>query len=361
MKKVFISPFQLISGMKIAETIFNDYGAVVISEGTILDDHLVNKLKNMDLFRLQVYEFEDEITIFKDEFNKNYNNSVEEYKSIINDIANGEKVDTGKIANAVDSVIQRFEEKSDIVSCLNQIRSADEYTYTHSINVSLISMLIGTWMKFDYDKIRLLVQAGMLHDIGKTRIPLEILNKPGKLTAEEFEEMKKHPVYGYRMLEKIPSISREVLSAALMHHEKVDGTGYPNKLRGDKIHMFAQIVAVADIYDAMTSNRVYRDKESPFEVFQLMEENSLGKLNTEVVYAFLNNMAAYYIGDKVILSNDEIGEIVYVNPRAVSKPIVKVGNNFIDFLKEKDIKIKQMLWFCYLASFERSEIIFFSV
>lgn len=343
MRKVFISPFQLSSGMKIAETIFNDYGAIVISEGTILDDHLVNKLKNLDLFRLQVYEDEDEITVYEEKFVKNYNSSIEEYKSIIDDIANGEEVNIGKIENVVDSVFKRFEEKSDIVSCLNQIRSADEYTYTHSINVSLISMLIGSWMKLDSEKNRLLVQAGMLHDIGKTRIPLEILNKPGKLTAEEFEEMKKHPVYGYRILEKIPSISREVLSAALMHHEKVDGSGYPNKLSGDRIHMFAQIVAVADIYDAMTSDRVYRDKDCPFEVFQLMEENSLGKLNPKVVYAFLNNIAAYYIGDKVLLSNDEIGEIVYINPRAVSKPIVKVGNKFIDFLKEKDIKIKQIL------------------
>jgi putative nucleotidyltransferase with HDIG domain len=342
-RKVFISPFQLSSGMKIAETIFNDYGAIVISEGTILDDHLVNKLKNLDLFRLQVYEDEDEITVYEEKFVKNYNSSIEEYKSIIDDIANGEEVNIGKIENVVDSVFKRFEEKSDIVSCLNQIRSADEYTYTHSINVSLISMLIGSWMKLDSEKNRLLVQAGMLHDIGKTRIPLEILNKPGKLTAEEFEEMKKHPVYGYRILEKIPSISREVLSAALMHHEKVDGSGYPNKLSGDRIHMFAQIVAVADIYDAMTSDRVYRDKDCPFEVFQLMEENSLGKLNPKVVYAFLNNIAAYYIGDKVLLSNDEIGEIVYINPRAVSKPIVKVGNKFIDFLKEKDIKIKQIL------------------
>lgn len=349
MEKIFISPSQLISGMKIAETIFNDYGAVVISEGTILDDHLVNKLKRMDLFRLQVYESEDEIITskneitYKEEFVKNYSSSVDEYKKIITDISNGADLNTAKVDNVVDSVLQRFEEKRDIVSCLNQIRSADEYTYAHSLNVSLISMLIGNWMKFDSERIRLLVQAGMLHDIGKTRIPLEILNKPGKLTAEEFEEMKKHTVYGYRMLEKVPSISREVLSAVLMHHEKEDGTGYPNKLRGDKIHIFAQIVSVADIYDAMTSNRVYREKECPFEVFQLMEENSLGKLNPRVVYAFLNNMAAYYIGDKVILSNDEIGEIVYINPRVVSKPIVKVGDKFIDFLKEQDIKIKQML------------------
>jgi putative nucleotidyltransferase with HDIG domain len=342
-KKIFISPSELISGMKIAETILNEYGAIIISEGTILDDHLVNKLKKMGLFRLQVFEQENHETEYKDEFIKSYNSSVDEYKKIITDIANGADLNTEKIDNVVDSVLQRFEEKRDIISCLNQIRSADEYTYAHSINVSLISMLIGNWMKFDSGRVRLLVQAGMLHDIGKTMVPIEILNKPGKLTAEEFEEIKKHPVYGYRIVEKVPSVSKEVLSAVLMHHEKEDGTGYPNKLSGDKIHIFAQIVSVADIYDAMTSNRVYREKDCPFDVFQLMEENSLGKLNPTVVFAFLNNMAAYYIGDKVRLSNDEIGEIIYINPRVVSKPIVKVGDKFIDFLKEKDIKIKQML------------------
>ncbi|WP_010243204.1 HD-GYP domain-containing protein [Acetivibrio cellulolyticus] len=343
MKKLFINPFELVPGMKIAETILNDYGAIVISEGTILDDHLINKLGNLGLYRLQIFVGDDVKVENPDSFTESYNESVSDYKKIISDIANGVDLNPTKIDNVVNSVLQRVEEKRDIVSCLNQIKSADEYTYTHSVNVSLISMLIGKWMKFEPERIKLLVQAGLLHDIGKTLVPLEILNKPGKLTQLEFAEMKKHTVYGYRILEKVPSISKDVLAAVLMHHEKEDGTGYPTGLGGDKINMLAKIVSVADIYDAMTSNRVYKDKESPFEVFQLIEENSIGTLNPIVVNAFLSNIAAYYIGDKVKLASGEIGEIVYINPRCVSKPIVKVDDKYIDMLTEKDVKIKEII------------------
>lgn len=343
LKKLFINPQELVPGMKIGETILNDYGAIVISEGTILDAHLVNKLLKLGLFRLQIIVDNDNASEKYDTFVQVYNDNVRDYKEIINDIGNGDGLDTVKVNSLVDSVLQRVEEKRDIVSCLNQIKSADEYTYTHSVNVSLISMLIGKWMKFDSEKIRLLVQGGLLHDVGKTKVPQEILNKPGKLTKDEFDEIKKHTVYGYRLLEKVPTVSKEVMAIVLMHHEKEDGTGYPTGMKGDKINILAKIVAVADIYDAMTSNRVYRDKESPFEVFQLLEENSIGTLNPIVVSTFLSNIAAYYIGDKVILNNGEIGEIVYINPRCVSKPILKVGDKYIDMLVTRDIKIKEIL------------------
>lgn len=343
MKKIFIYPSELVSGMKIAETILNDYGAVVISEGTIIDDHLANKLGNMGLYRLKIFDEELVNTDANEEFKKSYDDNVKKYKDIISDISNGVDMNPSKINNLVDSVLQRVEERRDIVGCLNQIKSADEYTYTHSVNVSLISMLIGKWMKLDQEKVRLLVQAGLLHDIGKTKVPTEILNKPGKLTPQEFEEIKKHSVYGYRILEKVPSISKDVLAAVLMHHEKEDGTGYPTGLSGDKINSLAKIVAVADIFDAMTSNRVYKEKESPFEVFQLMEETSIGKLDTKAVNALLSNIANYYIGDKVRLVDGDIGEIVYINIRCISRPIVKVGEKYIDMLIEKDVKIKEFI------------------
>jgi len=345
LKKLFIDPQELQSGMKIGETILNDYGAIIISEGTILDDHLVNKLMKLELYRVKIIVDDNVTVVEKPEiFVQKYNENVREYKEIMGDIANGGGLDTVKVNGLVNSVLKRVEEKRDIVSCLNQIKTADEYTYTHSVNVSLISMLIGKWMKFDAEKIRLLVQGGLLHDIGKTKVPQEILNKPGKLTTEEFNEMKKHTVYGYRILEKVPSISKDVMAVVLMHHEKEDGSGYPTGMKSDKINIFAKIVAVADIYDAMTSNRVYRDKESPFEVFQLLEEDSIGTLNPVVVSAFLSNIAAYYIGDKVRLTNGEIGEIIHINPRCVSRPILKVGDEYIDMLVTKNIKIKEIIY-----------------
>ncbi len=343
MKKSFVYLSDLVPGMKIAETVLNDYGAIVIYEGTILDYNSINKLKNIGAFRLQIFDEEYVEVETKHMFKKKHADNVRKVKELISGISSGKDLEPSKIDNVVDSVLDRLEERSDIVSCLNQIRSADEYSYSHSVNVSLISMLIGKWMKLGKERIRLLVQAGLLHDIGKTKIPLEILNKPGKLTKEEFEEMKKHTVYGYRILEKLPSVSKDVLAAVLMHHEKEDGSGYPTGLTGEKINLLAKIVSVADIFDAMTSNRVYKDKESPFEVFKFMEEDSIGKLSPVVVNLLLNNIANYYIGDRVRLCSGEIAEIVYINPRCVSKPIIKIGDRYIDMLVEKDFKIKEFV------------------
>jgi HD-GYP domain-containing protein (c-di-GMP phosphodiesterase class II) len=138
-------------------------------------------------------------------------------------------------------------------------------------------------------------------------------------------------------------VDKDVLAAVLMHHEKEDGSGYPTGLTSEKINLLTKIVSVADIFDAMTSNRVYKEKESPFEVFKYMEEDSLGKLSPIVVNVLLSNLANYYIGDRVSLSSGEIAEIVYVNPRCVSKPIIKIGDRYIDMLVEKDVKIKEII------------------
>lgn len=243
----------------------------------------------------------------------------------------------------MDSVINMADEKMDLIRSMNQIRSSDEYLYTHSMNVAMLSMLIGKWLKYEDKKLQALVQAALLHDIGKIKVPLEILNKPGKLTDAEYEEMKKHSEYGYRMLEEKGNISMDICLAVLMHHEREDGSGYPIGAKSNRIHDFAKIIAVADIYDAMTSERVYKERESPFEVFELMEEKTIGQLSVEVVLTFLNNIASYYIGDLVMLSNGETGEIIHINPRHVSKSIIKAKEKYLDLSVEKDIKIKYLI------------------
>jgi len=343
MNKIIVYTHELVPGMRIAETILNEYGAIVVSEGTVLDENIIRKLNNIGVYRLQIFDEKVVEVETKDVFKKKYNEDVNKVKELIWSISNGMDFNNAKVNEVVDSVLNRSEERRDIIGCLNQIRSADEYTYSHSVNVSLLAMLIGKWMKLDDERVRLLVQAGLLHDIGKTKVPFEILNKPGKLTDEEFEEVKKHTVHGYRILEKVPHVHREILAVVLMHHEKEDGSGYPTGLTGEKLNLLTKIITVADIFDAKTSNRVYKGKETPFDVFKFMEEESIGKLSPVVVNVLFNNIASYYIGDKVKLNNGDIGEIVYINPRSVSKPIVKVDNKYIDLLVEKDAKIKEII------------------
>jgi len=343
--KIFLPLEEVKPGMRIAETIMNDYGSVVISEGTILDDHMIKKLVNLNYTKVRVIEKDKNFVSseISESFNVSYNASVNCFKSILYVAAVGKNINMEKVDKVVMSVVARLDEKRDIVRCINQIKSADQYTYTHCVNVSLLCMLLGKWLGYSKDSLIKLVQAGLLHDIGKAKVPKEILNKPSKLTPEEYEEIKKHTVYGYRILEKEHEIDRDVAIAVLMHHERMDGSGYPTGAKSDQINMMARVIAVADIYDAMTSNRVYREKESPFEVFHIIEEEAVGKLDVRVVNAFLSNIAAYYIGDFAKLNTGEICEIVYINPRYVSRPIIRVDDQYIDLTVEKDLKILEIL------------------
>ena len=345
MKKVFVSVEECIPGMQIAETVFNDYGAVIVAENTILDEHMLSRINKLGIIKIKIYDQINEMIIVSgtELFRAQYNESVNSVKDILHDISSGKNIDIKKVNDVSDSIISRINENRDIVSSINQMRSADDYTYTHSVNVSLLCMLIGKWFKFDYEKVKSLVYAGFLHDIGKGRISSEILNKPGPLTKDEFEEMKKHSQYGYKIAENIPNLDEGILKGILMHHERDDGSGYPYGLKGDQIHEFAKIIAVADIYDAMTSNRSYRGKESPFEVFELMEKDTFGILDHKVTNIFLKNIASYYIGDIVKLSTGDFGEIVYINPSHISQPIVKVDNIYIDLAFERHIKILEII------------------
>lgn len=345
MKKVFVSVDDCLPGMKMAETIFNDYGAVIVSEDTILDIKIIEKIKRLGIIKIKVYDSSSENIIVNgaELFRAQYNENIDSVKDILYDISTGKALNEKKVNEVSDSIIVRINENRDIVSCINQMRSADEYTYTHSINVSLVCMLIGKWMRFDYYKVKELVQAGLLHDIGKGKIPQEILNKPDKLTAEEYEEIKMHPMYGYRLAERIPNISEDILNGILMHHEREDGSGYPLNMKGDQIHEFAKIIAVADVYDAMTSNRVYKGKGTPFDVFELMEKDSFGIFDPKVINVFLKNIGSYYIGDFVRISTGDIGEIVYINPSHVSQPIIRVNNKYIDLSLEKNVKILELI------------------
>lgn len=345
MKKVFVSVLDCKPDMQIAEDIYNEYGAIVVAENTILDNHIINRIQNLGLVKVKIFEKnEDMIVVSGTElFRAQYEENVNTVKGILHDISTGKQIDSARVTQATNSIISRINENRDIVNCINEMRLTDEYLYNHSVNVSLLSMLIGKWLKYDYKKIKGLVTAGFLHDVGKSRISMDILNKPGPLSKEEYEEIKKHPAHSYKIAETMPDLTEDSLKGILMHHEREDGSGYPFKLKSEQIHEFAKIIAVADIYDAMTSNRVYRSMVCPFDVIESMEKDNFGTLDHQVVSVFLKNIASYYMGDFVKLSSGDIGEIVYINPYNVSKPIVKANNIFIDLSNEKKVKILELI------------------
>jgi len=344
MKKVFVSIYECKPGMQLAEDIYNETGVLICARNMILDRHTLYMIENLGITRIKVYEKKEDMIVVSgmELFKAQYDENVETVKGILNDISAGREVEIDRVNKATDSLLFRINDNRDIVNCINDMHDSEEYLYTHSINVALLSMLIGKWLKYEFKQLKSLVTSAFLHDIGKVKISPEILNKPGRLTDEEYEEVKKHSSYGFKITETM-DLDEDIRKGILMHHEREDGSGYPFGLKGKEIHPFGKIIAVADMYDAMTSNKVYRKMICPFDVIESIERDYFGILDHGVVSVFLHNIASYYIGDFVKLSSGDIGEIIYINQNNISKPIIKANNQFIDLAMEKDIRITEII------------------
>ncbi|MFP4015918.1 MAG: HD-GYP domain-containing protein [Halanaerobiales bacterium] len=337
-KKVAIE--ELKPGMRTAKMIENQFGAILVTPGMILDDNLIDKLKRTGIYNIEIIdETEEEFDKNQNKFTEQYKDSVENIKSMFSEVQENDKLNFSNIKKIANNSLH-MDTNRDIVTMLSLIRDVDEYTYTHSVNVGLLAMMFGRWAGLSNQKIKDLLFAGMLHDIGKSKIPEEILNKKGQLTDEEFDIIRRHTVYGYDLLRKCKLISDPVSRGVLMHHERNDSSGYPFGFSKKKIPFIARVLAIVDTYDAMTSDRVYRGRRPPFEVFRVFEED-LHSYDLMLSKIFMTNMSQFYLGEMVELSNDWMGEIVYINPNQISKPIVKVGEQFID-LSESDIGIKEL-------------------
>lgn len=226
---------------------------------------------------------------------------------------------------------------------LHNSRQITDSTYAHSMNVAIISRMIGMWMDYNNAALETLTLGGMLHDIGKCRIPPEILNKPGKLTEEEYEVVKKHTTYGYEML-KDQNLSMRIKKIVLTHHERCDGNGYPLGLVSGDIDDYANIVAIADVYDAMTADRCYRNGICPFEVISIFEREGLGKYKPQFIMSFLEHIANTYINNDVLLSNGQKAKIVLTNRQHLTRPMVQLDNQeFINLEKRPELYVQSII------------------
>ena len=257
-------------GMMLACPVVNEEGLVVLSEGNVLTNGLIEKIKTFNIRYVQIAERNAPPgpvqTAGLAAFQAMYDDTIQVIKNCFSSMRYFKEVPLNQMHELVDMSIDPLVGVAGVISHLLAIRRQDDYTFHHSVNVSILSGILGKWCGMSGNELKNLILAGLLHDIGKTQIPLDILNKPAKLTVEEMDIMKSHTVQGYDMLLATRNITDDVLRGVLQHHEKIDGTGYPFGLAREEIHSFAKIIAVADIYDAITSDRVYQKKRSPFEV-----------------------------------------------------------------------------------------------
>jgi putative nucleotidyltransferase with HDIG domain len=256
-------------------------------------------------------------------FQLQYYLCMEELKTVFTDIIDhGRDIEPDSLLENVAQLFRARNTITELFDMLNNMRTVDDSIYAHCLNVALISRMIGRWLRFDSKELNTLTLAGLLHDIGKAMIPVEILNKPGSLTDEEFELIKSHTRLGYDVL-KYQDIDLRIKNAALMHHERCDGSGYPSGLMDDEIEEFAMIIAIADVYDAMTAARSYRAPLCAFQVISSFERDGFQKYHTQYLLTFLKRIAATYQNNRVVLNDGRGCKIVMLNQNDLSRPIVQ--------------------------------------
>ncbi len=356
---MFISIMGIYEGMKLSNDVHSKLGGILFKKGTVLDQSAIEILKAFDVKKIEIEDTEKK-TIKKEKkdndiSNKSYHPSFNEFKNNVSQaIKEADKL--FKIAQG-NAPIPIFELRKAIQPLLSDEYQKLKYFTTlsynhddfikynsyHAISVGIISSALAKWYGLNQAERMQIALAGALHDIGIIRIPNNITTIKGALSVEEYDEVKKHTLYGYQILKETRGINDGVLLAVLQHHERIDGSGYPFQLKNEKIHLYAKIIAVADVFHAMISKRSYREEYSPYKAIDLIMYDSFGKLDPILVRLFTNNMTKYTNGTKVILSNGHEGFIVFVDSKHPTRPWVKVGDSIINLEKEKELFIKEVI------------------
>lgn len=312
-------------GDVLAKNILTNEGQVLLRTGVKLNQLYIDKLKELGVFYIYVCDDRlDDVNIEDSRLMELKQSSIKSMNSIIKNIhdCNGRDLKSSLVTveNLIDYIIQ----DADVNSSLYDVQTYDNYTYVHSLDTCIMATFLGISCNYTGWDLKKLGIGAILHDVGKTEIPINILNKNGKLTDEEFNEIKKHPIYGVELLKKIISIPDLAIKVVAQHHERVDGKGYPYGLKNLQITNFAKIVCICDVYDAVSNDRCYRRKFSPNDAYELILSGSGTSFDSKIVEKFKNTFSVYPLGCCVKLSNEEEGYVVRQNKGFPDRPVVRV-------------------------------------
>lgn len=362
--------YMLKPNMIVAENVLDYNRRLILEKGTVLTEPLINRLFANQIISIAVEDkmvagaepivaapkskeplpdlnetYSERVKKSQDfrVFQSNYAKGVSHFRTYLNDIVQkNAQVDVSVMIEDSLNLISSTKGSFHILDMLQNMREYDDDTYAHSMNVALICNVLATWLGFGKAEIELATACGLLHDIGKLTVPPEIIRKPSKLSLEEYLRVRTHPQEGYAIL-KAHKLDEHIQNAALMHHERMDGTGYPLNLRGKAIDRYASLVAIADVYDAMTAKRVYRDALCPFEVILTFEQEGFQRYETEFLLPFLEHVVNTYVQNQCQLSDGRTATIIYVNREHLSRPTVLCNGAFIDLSAHSDLKIVKLL------------------
>lgn len=340
-KRRFLSTRMLENGMVIDQSIIDKSGRILVTRKTVLDDYKIDALRKMKISGVYIREGEEEIvesgveaspeTLQKiEKLTKQDRSKVKLTESVKARVAEGMQFMFSNpraegfmdAANSISEELMKAITENDAIAVdIDILKVSDEYTFKHSVDVASMAMIIGKQYGLSDKDVYQIGVAGLLHDLGKAEIPNEVLNKPSKLTEEEFALMKKHPVLGYNLLKEKPNMVPEILLGVLQHHEKMDGGGYPLGLGASRICPYARIIAVADIYDALVTERPYKKGFSPRDAVEMIMAMT-AELDMKVIQVFLGSVILYPVESLVQLSNGETARVVENNTNYPTRPKV---------------------------------------
>ena len=334
-----ISVEHLYEGMVLGEDILGPFELLVLSRGKKLSEQNVSVIKKqgLDFIYIEVSSKEEK------ELKEKYLELESELKEIFTSSGQISRAVKDRIQATLNEMLHTLPQKVNILMELKRLKEKDTYSVKHSIQVGLLSGLMGIWLQLPEGIIQELALAGTMHDIGKTLVPQELLNKPGKLTNSEFEKIQKHTLYGYKKLSQVGDIPNSVCRVALEHHERLDGSGYPAKHTEDNIHFFSKLVTIADIFDASTTNKVYGSRIQPLHALHELEKfRDARKIDPTLFDAFVRNVYKLFVGCSVVLDNGMEGEIAFFHKLSPNRPIIRVNDKLMNLAHHPEVGIKDI-------------------
>lgn len=356
----YIPLAELYPGMIIAEDVYAPGSSqLLLPAGFVLTPKAIARLEFYSVFSVKITDGTKENTSKKSafstfservrksdafiKFSETYTQDINSFKLSLNKaVSRNKPLELEALLSDTFRLLQYENKRINLFDMLTNLRHLDDATYAHSINVALICNIFAGWLHYSEEDIQTATLCGLLHDIGKIMVPEHILTKKGKLTAQEYDIVKAHTVKGYQKLRDL-QIDSTICNVALMHHERYDGSGYPLGLENEQINSFACLVGIADVYDAMTSARAYRDPICPFDVISLLETEGYQKYSPKYLLTFLENIVNSYLLNTVRLSDGREGTIVFINKDKLSCPTVKVGDGYVDLSKQTNLSIVKVI------------------
>ncbi|MFO7941370.1 MAG: HD-GYP domain-containing protein [Bacillota bacterium] len=314
-----------VVGQTLGHNIYDDSGRILLRRGVTLTSGYMRRLKDRGYRSVYVRdELAPDIRLEESIGSETRTRALGAVKEFGLRMASGRPLDVKQVDGVVERIVDDLNSRPDGVITLSSIKTVDNYTYEHSVNVCILSVYLGSTVLDDDADLLDLGRGALLHYIGKLSVPLEILLKPSSLTEEEYREVQRHPEVGYGVLRNIFPEESAGSRIAREHHERIDGSGYPEGISGERICEFGRVVAVADVYDAMTSDRVYRDKMAPHEAIRLLEGPSGENLDPVITDALIERVAHSPVGTRLLLSTGELAVVCAQGASSARRPRVRI-------------------------------------